>query len=108
MAGQTNFAKAPPLQITFRVEPPGFDEGFDPVCYETLVLIHRHFESDRNVTDNERNLAELRPAVRQDGLIDEVGRHRICGCKSARAFGNIMPSGIDSKREEWLSMNYNS
>jgi hypothetical protein len=50
----------------------------------------------------------LRPAVRQDGLIDEVGRHRICGCKSARAFGNIMPSGIDSKREEWLSMNYNS
>jgi hypothetical protein len=68
--GQTNFAKAPPIKVTLRFQPLGFDECFYSVSYEALVDVHRHLESYRDVADNARNLEKLRFAVLQDGLID--------------------------------------
>jgi hypothetical protein len=68
--GQTNFAKAPPIKVALRFQPFGFDECFDPVCDKVLVQVHWHLERDRDVTDDAGNLKELRPATREDDLID--------------------------------------
>jgi hypothetical protein len=66
---QTNFAKVPPIEITLRFQPFGFDECFDPVCYKVHIHVHGHFESYRHVSDDARNLKKSRFAARQDGLI---------------------------------------
>jgi hypothetical protein len=68
---QTNFAKAPPIKITFRLQLFGFDEGFDPVRYKVHIPAPRQFQSHRDVIDDARNLHESRLATRQDGLIDQ-------------------------------------
>jgi hypothetical protein len=76
---QTNFAEAPPIEITFRLQLFGFDECFDAVRYEVYIPAPRQFESFRDVIDDARNLHESRLATRQDGLIDQDISHRHWG-----------------------------
>jgi hypothetical protein len=73
--GQTNFAEAPPIKITFRLKLFGFDECFDPVRYKVHIPAPRHFESERDVIDDACNLHESRFATRQDGLVDQDVLH---------------------------------
>jgi hypothetical protein len=60
----------PPIKITLRFQPFGFDEGFDPGCGEVLVQVAWYSESYRDVTDDACNLKKLRFATREDGLVD--------------------------------------
>ncbi len=72
--GQTNFAKAPSINITSRFQLLGFDECFDPACYKTEIRIPRLFNTDGcgDVGEDAGNLEKLPLAARQDGLIDQV------------------------------------
>src|SRR6266700_4239573 len=73
--GQANFAKAPPIKITLRLQLFGSDERLDPVRYEVHVPAPRQSESRRDVIDDACNLHELRFATRQDGFIDHDISH---------------------------------
>src|SRR5258706_3656946 len=70
--GQTNFAKAPSIKITLRLQLFGFDERFDPAGYKIVIGTPWLFKSDGDgdIGENAGNLEKSRFATRQDGLID--------------------------------------
>src|ERR1700690_2234589 len=68
--GQTNFAIAPPIEISCRFQPPGLDEGFDAVGDEVHIRPHRLF---RRFIDEQALQQGLRHLEGCRGINDDAG-----------------------------------